>query len=206
MTEPRPLRPGSPAPPAPLDLRAIDNLRFIRETMERAAAFTAVPGRGSVAIGGTALLAALIAARQRTWEGWLTVWLVEALLALGIALWAMDRKARRVGLPPIWTGAGRRVAFGLVPVFVACVPLTIALAFAGRFDLLPGLWLLLYGCGVVAAGAHSVPPVPLMGGGAMLVGVVALAAPVAWGDPLMAIGFGGLHLVFGAVIARRYGG
>lgn len=205
MSEPRPIRP-QPIPPSPLDLRAVDNLRFIRETMERAAAFTAVPGWGSVVIGGTALAAAAIAAGQSTWVGWLTVWLVEAFLALAIALWAMTRKARRVGLPPIWTGSGRKVALGLVPAFVACVPLTIALSFAGRFELLPGLWLLLYGCGVMAAGAHSVPVVPMMGGAAMLLGMLALVAPVAWGDALMAIGFGGLHLVFGAVIARRYGG
>lgn len=203
MSAPHLLRPD---PPPPLDQRAVDNLRFIRETMERAAAFTAVPGWGSVAIGGTALLAAAIAARQRTWDAWLTVWLVEAFLALGIALWAMERKARRVGLPPIWTGVGRRVALGLLPAFAACVPLTIALAVAGRFELLPGLWLLLYGCGVAAAGAHSVPVVPLMGGAAMLLGTLALFAPVAWADAILAVGFGGLHLVFGAVIARRYGG
>jgi hypothetical protein len=205
MNWPQPLGPDPTNRPTPLERRAIDNLRFIRETMERAGAFTAVPGWGSVLIGLTALGAAAIAAPRATWVAWLAVWLVEALVALAIALAAMGRKARRSGVP-LWSGPGRRVALGVVPAFAACLPLTVALAGAGRFDLLPGTWLLLYGCAVVAGGAHSVAAVPLMGGSAMLLGTVALFAPGGWEDWWMAGGFGGVHLVFGAVIARRYGG
>src|SRR2546428_8623540 len=70
--------------PQPLRARALDNLRFIRQTMERAGSFTAVPGWGQVAVGTTALAAAFLAARQRTPELWLVTWLAEALVALTI--------------------------------------------------------------------------------------------------------------------------
>jgi len=173
--------------------------------MERSGAFTAVPGWGSIAIGLSALGAAAVAAPQPSWVAWTAVWLAEAFLALAIALVAMGRKARRSGVP-LWSGPGRRVALGVAPAFAACVPLTAALADSGRFELLPGTWLLLYGCAVVAGGAHSIRVVPLMGLAAMLVGTAALFAPRGWEDWWMASGFGGVHLLFGAVIARRYGG
>ena len=204
MAAPRPLRPRPVEPPA-LHARAIDNLRFIRETMERAGAFTAVPGWGAVAVRLTALVAAAVAARQPTAAAWLATWLVEALLAVAIAGWTMVRKARRAGLP-LWSGPGRKLLRDLAPPWVASVPLTLALLQAGRLDLLPGLWLLLYGCGVVTGGAFSVRAVPLLGACAMVVGSAALLTPAAWGDAWRAAGFGGLHLVFGLVIARRYGG
>jgi hypothetical protein len=204
MAEPRPLRPELVEPPA-LQARAIDNLRYIRETMERAAAFTAVPGRGMVAVGLTALCAAAVAARQPTNLDWLLVWFVEGLLALAIAVVAMTRKARRAGLP-LWSGPGRKVAAGLLPPWLASAPITYVLADWGLANLLPGVWLLLYGCGVVAGGAHLVRAVPLMGTSFMALGTVALLGPPGWSNAWMALGFGGLHILFGAVIGRRYGG
>ena len=205
MVSPRPLRPDPPDEPPGLHARAVDNLRFIRETMERATAFTAVPGWGAVAVGSTALVAAFLAARQPSAGAWLRIWLAEGVLALAIAGWAMARKARRAR-QPLWSGPGRKLVRGLAPPWVAAAPLTLALAQAGRLDLLPGAWLLLYGCGVVTGGAFSVPVVPLMGGCAMALGTAALLTPAAWGDAWLGAGFGGLHVVFGLVIARRYGG
>jgi hypothetical protein len=117
----------------------------------------------------------------------------------------MVRKSRRAGLP-LWSGPGRKVATGLLPAWLASAPITLVLGDWGFADLLPGIWLLLYGCGIVAGGAHSVRAVPLMGAGAMVLGTVALIGPAGWGNLWMAAGFGGLHIVFGLVIARRYGG
>ncbi len=193
------------ASPHPLRDQALDNLRFIRQTMERAGSFTAVPGWGQVAVGVTALAAALVAARQTSVELWLATWLGEAVVALAIGGSTMVRKAYAVN-DPILSGPGRRFGLSVLPPMVVGGLLTIALYRAGLWRALPGTWLLLYGAGFVTGGAFSVRIVPVMGLCFMFVGSVALFAPAAWGTWCMAAGFGGLHIVFGAIIARRYGG
>jgi len=191
--------------PTALGERAMDDLRFIRRTMERGPAFTAVPGWGGAGMGVTALLAAAIASTRPTPEGWLAVWLAEAGVAVGIGTWAMRRKARHAGLP-LLSGAGRKFALSFLPPALAATLLTVALYRAGDFALLPGTWLALYGAAVVTGGAFSVKVVPIMGLCFMAFGGVALLAPPVWGDPLLAAGFGGLHLVFGFHIGRKHGG
>lgn len=191
-------------PPALHD-RAMDNLRFIRETMERASSFTAVPGWGGVVMGATALCAAYVASQQPTRNLWLVTWMVEALLALVIGGWAMDRKARRVETQ-VLSGPGRKFALSYAPPILVGTLLTIVLYRAGMANVLPGMWLLLYGTGVVTGGAFSVKVVPVMGLCFMLLGAIALFVPAAWGNYLMAAGFGGLHIIFGIIIARRHGG
>jgi hypothetical protein len=193
-----------PEQPPALHERAMDNLRYIRETMERASAFTGISGWGEVAIGVTAVFAVLIAAQQTAFKAWLAVWMAEALVSLLIAGWSMDRKARAVQMP-LLSGPGRKVAFSLSPPIVAGGLLTVVLYRAGRIEFIPGVWLLLYGTGVVTGGMFSVPIVPLMGLCFMALGAAALLAPdlANW---FMAAGFGGLHIVFGLIIARRYGG
>jgi hypothetical protein len=183
----------------------MEDLRFIRRTMENGKTFTAVPGWGGVAMGMTALLAAFIAAGQTDPNGWLGVWTAEALVATGIGAWAIRRKARRVGLP-ILSGTGRKVFLGFTPPALAGIVLTGALWRTGDVRLIPGAWLLLYGVAVAAGGTFSVRAVPLMGLCFMILGTVALLLLPESGDALMALGFGGLHLVFGGIIARRHGG
>jgi hypothetical protein len=204
MSRPRPSPADRLDPPALHD-RAMDNLRFIRETMERAGAFTAVPGWGGIGVGLTALAAAVLAARQPTVELWLATWLAEATMALVIGGWALARKAHAAN-DPILSGPARRFGLSFLPPMVAGGLLTIALYRAGVPHALPATWLLLYGAGVATAGAFSVRIVPVMGLCFMLVGAVALFGPAGWGNWCMASGFGGLHLVFGAIIARRHGG
>lgn len=196
--------PVTEQPPA-LHERAMDNLRYIRETMERSSAFTGVSGWGEVAIGITALIAAFIATQQTTFKAWLAVWIAQALIALLIAGWSMDRKARLVGMP-LFSGPGRKVAFSLSPPIFVGMLLTVMLYRAGAIDAIPGVWLLLYGTGVVTGGMFSVSIVPIMGLCFMVLGAVALFAPPAFANWLLAGGFGGLHIVFGVIIARRYGG
>src|SRR6202451_1445693 len=94
MALPEPFR--SQAPVGIAD-HARDNLRFIRETMERAGSFTAVPGWGGIAMGITALGAAVIAFRQASTLAWLLTWIGEAAVAIGIALWTTYTKAREAG-------------------------------------------------------------------------------------------------------------
>ena len=192
------------APPALHD-RAMDNLRYIRETMERASAFTAVPGWGQVAIGLSAIAAAYVAAHQATRRAWLGVWVAEAIISLLIAGWLMDRKARKLGAP-LFSGPGRKVVFSLSPPMVAGTLLTVVLFRAGLMNAIPGTWLLLYGTGVVTGGMFSVSVVPVMGICFMIIGALGFFLPVISGDWLLALGFGGLHMIFGTIIARRYGG
>jgi hypothetical protein len=192
-------RSHSPAP-----ARALEDLRFIRETLERSSAFTAIPGWGQVAMGATALPAAWLAARQGSHAMWLTVWLAEAVLASSIGITATQNKAQRTAVP-LTSGPGRKFALSFLPAVVAGAVLTVILYQSGLLRFLPGTWLLLFGAGVISAGALSVAIVPAMGTCFMLLGVVALMFP-AWGNLWMGLGFGGLHLGFGLNIARRYGG
>jgi hypothetical protein len=196
--------PAQPEPPA-LHERAMDNLRYIRETMERSTAFTGISGWGEVAIGSTALLASWIAANQSNFKHWVSVWVAEGFVSLLIAGWSMDRKARAAKMP-LMSGPGRKAVFSLSPPILAGALVTLVLARARLVSAIPGVWLLLYGTGVVTGGMFSVPAVPIMGLCFMVFGAVALFAPPEYANLFMAAGFGGLHLLFGLIIARRYGG
>lgn len=202
MTSPRSV---PPANPAALHDRAMDNLSFIRETMERATAFTAVPGWGGVAIGVVALMTAMFARNRPAGLEWLSIWMTTAAVALVMGVATMTMKARRAGTT-VLSHSGRRFVLSYVPPLVVGGLLTVALARGGQYEIMPGAWLLLYGAGVVTGGAFSVRVVPIMGLCFMGLGAAALFAPPAWGNALMAAGFGGLHMVFGFIIARRYGG
>lgn len=189
---------------APVANAAAD-LRFIRDTMERSAAFTAVSGWGQVLLGVTATAAAALAARQPTTYSWLRVWLAEGLLAVAIGLLACTWKANRRGLP-LFSGPARKVALGLAPPLVAGAFLTFLLFRSGLEAALPAMWLLLYGAGIMTGGAFSVPTVPVMGLCFMVLGGLSVLAPANWGNWFLAAGFGGLHIIFGFLIARRHGG
>lgn len=204
MSFPERSRPERPAP-IPIDTRAREQLRYIRDTLERAGSFTAVPGWGGVVVGLTALGAAAVASRQPAPGSWIAVWLAEAGLAALVGVWSVVWKAKSAGVP-LLSGPGRRLALSFTPPLVVGALLTAALWQAGIVAILPGLWLVLYGTAVVTGGAFSIEIVPLMGLCFLVLGAVALFSPAAWGDLFMAAGFGGLHIIFGALIARRYGG
>lgn len=194
-----------PASDAPaLHARAMDDLSFIRATMERATAFTAVPGWGGVLMGVTALGAAALGAVQPTPGAWLGVWLAEAVVAVLVGGSAVALKARRAG-DDVFSRPARQFLLGFIPPLVVGAVLTAALAPAGLYTWLPGVWLLCYGAGVMTGGAYSVRVVPAMGLAFLVLGAAALFAPGA-GNVLLAAGFGGLHVIFGIIIARRYGG
>ena len=192
--------------PAPIHEHALDNIRFIREAMARASEFTAVPGWGGVAMGVTAIVAAVISGPPDESLRWVLTWFAEAAVAVAIALVAMTLKARRIGAPLSSAAPAHRFALAYVPPLVAGMVLTPVFATMGLMARLPGCWLLLYGTAAATGGAFSVRAVPLMGLCFMALGAAAFAAPAAWGHWLMAAGFGGLHVVFGVVIAKKYGG
>ena len=188
--------------------RAQSDLDFIRKTMERATAFTAVPGIGLVvngflAIGAFALVQSNVVGPGRS--HWLAIWLACAAIAATNGVLCMIFKARRAGIA-LLSGPGRRFLVALLPPFAAAGLLTAVLAQANLHDLLPGIWLLLYGVGILTGGAFAIRPVVLMGGCFFLFGTAALLAPVRFGDEFMLAGFGIVQVIFGVVITSRYGG
>lgn len=189
---------------APIDSRARSELAFVRDTMARSRAFSAVPGRGLVAMGGLALAGAAVAHRQPTERAWLAAWLVVAVLGFAVGVGSLALKARALG-QELRRQPARGFALALLPPLVAGGLLTVALARSEAYAVLPGTWLLLYGTAVLASGLHAVRPVPWLGVAAGATGVVALAVPAA-GDAAMAFGFGLLQIAFGLAIARRHGG
>lgn len=191
--------------PIPIDARAADHLRYIRETMAGASEFTAVPGWGGVAMGITALAAAFLAERQSSPRAWLAVWLIEAFVAVTIASSAAATKAHRAN-SELFSGPGRKFLYSFSPPIIVGGLLTVALSLSGAFALLPGIWLLLYGTAIVTGGAFSVRVVPVMGLCLMALGATALFLPNSWGNVLMALGFGVLQIGFGAWIVRHHGG
>jgi hypothetical protein len=191
-------------PPA-LHAHAADNLRFIRDTMSRAGQFTAVPGWGGVAMGATALATAALASQASDRTLWLVWWLGDAAVAIAIAIVTMTRKARRLDLP-LLAAPAKRFALAYVPPLAAGAVLTAVFVDNGLSARLPGCWLLLYGVAIATAGTLSVRVVQFMGVVFMALAAASFAAPASFGDAFMAAGFGGLHIVFGLIIARNHGG
>ena len=191
--------------PEPLSGRAAENLRYIRQAMERGVTFTSIPGLGGAAMGAVALVASGFAARQPSGDRWLATWLIAATVAAVIGLVAMIRKARRAGAP--LTGANaRRFALGMAAPFVAGAAITYELWVVRSFTAMPPAWLLLYGAGVLTGGIVSVPVVRVIGLCFMTLGIAAILTPAEWGNAWLAIGFGGLQVGFGIYIARNHGG
>jgi hypothetical protein len=199
-----PLRPRRTDPPE-MHARAMDNLSYIRGMMAQAATFTAVSGWGQIAIGLTAVAAALIASRQTLPWAWAATWLAEAGIAAGISVASMTLKSHFANMP-LLSGPIRKLVLSFSPPIIVGVVLTAVLVHRGLFDFLPGVWMLLYGAAVVSAGTYSVRSVPVMGAAFMVVGAVTFLAPITWTTALMIVAFGGLHIGFGIWIAMRHGG
>lgn len=217
MSTKQPLRLETPDEPPALSDRAIDNLKFIRETMERAGSFTAISGSGITATGVIAIIAYAVSGNDFNSPRWITAWIGAALLALVTSIAATYRKAQRTEIP-LSGSLARKLALAFLPALITGAVITAVALRAGWFVALPGVWLIMYGAAVMAGGALSTPIVPVMGASFMFLGAVALGAPVilapAWAEAsretllnaLMAAGFGGLHLLFGSAISRKYGG
>ncbi len=185
--------------------RAIDNLKYIRETMERSAIFTSVPGYGGIFMGATAIAAAVIANFQPTIRDWLMVWLVEAFLAAGIGFFAMWQKSK-VTKTSLFSAPAKKFAMSFLPTIVCAIFITLGLWRFGHFEVIIPVWILLYGASVVCGGANSVKIVPIAGWCFVALGAIAFFLPAGFGNVLMGASFGVLHIIFGAIVAWKYGG
>lgn len=186
--------------------RALADIRYIRSAVESAGEFTAVPGLGGIAMGVTGLLASAVAATEiAVPTRWMTVWITAAVVATTVGVISMIRKSRRAGASLV-SAPARRFALAFIPAIVAGIALTTALTARGAFDLLPPVWLLLYGVAVAAGGALSVRVIPVMGIALLAAGLLAFFVPFEAANILLGLGFGVVHIATGVVIMRRYGG
>ena len=192
-------------PSTPPEDAARRSLNYIRDTLERSSSFTAVPGWGNVFIGVVGVSAAWIASSQQTEARWLLVWMGAAAVSLAVGAVTVSMKAMKIGIP-VLGGPGRKFVFGLAPAFFSGALLTAILYEAELVDLLPAVWLLLYGAAIVSAGIHSIPLIRLLGLAFMFLGTTTFFTPPVWGDGLLALGFGVFHLATGIAIIKRYGG
>ncbi|MEO8036465.1 MAG: hypothetical protein ABI837_18655 [Acidobacteriota bacterium] len=195
------------ADPASIHEHTLDNLRYIRKPLEKAGSYTSIPGWGAVAIGITALVTCVIAqgpsgGRPRVW---LTIWLGEAVVAASIGVLTMWRKTRQPAHAFRMNASRRLMASSLAPLLSAAL-LTLVAADLGDYVLMPPLWLLFYGSAFVSSRAFALRVVPIMGLSFLLLGGAACAVSLPAGNILLGIGFGGVHIVFGLIIARSHGG
>ena len=191
--------------PVNISDRAEENLKFIRDTMERSASFTAVPGYGGMLMGATAIAAAAIANSQPVLANSLAVWLGEAALAFSIGLLAMWQKSK-IGGQSLTSAPARKFALSFAPPLVAGTAIVLGLWRYEHYEALAPVCMLTYGAAVACGGAFSAKIIPIMGWCFIAFGAVAFLLPAGYGNLMMGLSFGVLHIIFGAIIARRYGG
>lgn len=191
--------------PVNLGDRAEENLKFIRDTMERSASFTAVPGYGGMLMGATAIAAAVISNMQVYVVNAMAVWLGEAFLAFAIGLLAMWQKSK-IGGQSLFSTPAKKFALSFAPPLLAGVVITLGLWGNGNYDVLAPVCMLTYGAAVVCGGAFSVRIVPVMGWCFIALGAMTFLLPTQYSNLIMGLSFGVAHLIFGAIIARKHGG
>jgi len=209
-----PLEKEAPDQPIPLHARAEDNLSFIRDAMTRSSSFTAIPGWGMVAMGVIALFGAWVAAVQQSLDWWVNTWTMIAVIACSVGIATMLIKAKR-SRTSLLSGPGRRFVMSFSPSIAAGIILSEIFYHQHLDYLMPTTWLMLYGIAVMNGGAYSVKPVPITGLCFLVLGVMAAFLPLdtvsIFGtfllrDAILALGFGGFHIVLGIVVATKYGG
>ena len=202
-----PLRKDRPEQDEPVNIgdRAIDNVKFIREMMERSASFTAVPGYGGILMGITAVVAAYIANTQIYLRDSLMTWLIEAFLAFAIGFLAMWQKSKIAG-QSLFSTPARKFAYGFIPPLAVGVVIVLGLWRYEYYYVMAPVCMLCYGAAVACGGAFSARVVPVMGWCFIVLGAIAFLLPTNFGNLMMGASFGLLHIIFGAIIARRYGG
>jgi hypothetical protein len=191
--------------------QAQENLLYIRQTLEAASQLTAVPGRSLLATGFLALAGVLINGYV-TGAPWnprmdvrfsLTTWGIILGLSLAIVLVGIYRKSLQMRTP-IHPPLLRRLLWSLCPALFLGALLTGLAVRTANMNWLPVIWLGCYGAAVTNGGMASVAPVRYMGLCFLLAAGGAAVFPPETGLLWIALGFGWLHIVYGAYIARRH--
>ena len=191
-----------------------ENVLYIRKTLEAAGQITAVPGWCLLAAG---ILSAAGAAFNAfvTCAPWspagpyprlaLATWSVVLCVSVAIVSFGMYRKSRQT-CAPIQPPLLRKLLWSLCPALFVGGLLTALAVRSDKLEWLPVIWLGCYGAAVANGGQVSVAPVRYMGLSFLLAAAGAAASPPEAGLAWLALGFGWLHIVYGAYIARRHNG
>ena len=186
--------------------QAARNLEVIRTLMERTARYRLLTAWAALAAGALALagagLCTLIDPADPIAFG--AVWglvFVGALLATIVGSLARGRERGEV----VWSRQARAVVLALAPGLFSAAVLTAFFFVRGDHLYLPGVWMLCFGMGAMSTAAYSPRPIVYLGVAMLMLGPVALAVGPAWAVPMMALGFGGGHLILGAslLLAER---
>lgn len=183
-----------------LDAHAAATLHYIRASMD-AATLVAVPGSAGMAMGAVGLFAATLANTPALRGHWLPLWLTAAVIAGAVGGSLVLRQSSLRGLGLSGTPM-RKFLLCLLPPLFAGAALTAVHVVSGNLRAVPGTWLLLYGCALMAASALTTRLVATLGGLFAVLGLTALALPAEWQNLALGIGFGGLHVLFGILIGR----
>jgi hypothetical protein len=186
-----------------LDSHALGTLNYIRASIEAAGTF-AVPGIAGIAMGIVGVVATLIASLPAFAPHWLEIWLAAAVAASAVGVLLVARQPAK-GFT-LYRGPARKFVLSLCPALLAGAVLTGVLLQTGLTSLLPGMWLLLYGCAVLSASMMTSTAmmrlIAAMGGLFVVYGLVAFELPPRWHNFTLGLGFGALHLVFGILIGH----
>jgi hypothetical protein len=193
-----------PNTPVPIETRALGTLAYIRSSIELSGSMV-VPGTAGVLMGSIGILAAIVASTPRWAPHWLLIWVLAGGTAFLVGGALMARETAQSGHAR-YLGPVRKFLLCLCPALFAGAVLTFVLWHAGMERLLPGTWLLLYGCAVLSASTVTIPStmrlIGIMGTLFVVLGSLGFALPPAEHTALLGLGFGALHIVFGILIGR----
>jgi hypothetical protein len=187
-----------------LHSHALSTLNYIRTSIDAAGTF-AVPGSAGIAMGTAGVAATFLSTIHWLSAYWILIWIVAAVGAAAVGSMRIARQSAR-GELTLYRGPTRKFIFCLCPALLAGAVLTAVLAQVGEARLIPGTWLLLYGCAVLSttlmSAASTARLLGTMGGLFILLGVLAFELPERWHNLILGVGFGALHLIFGVLIGR----
>jgi hypothetical protein len=190
--------------PIPIESRALGTLAYIRRSIDSSGSM-AVPGMAGVVMGGIGIVATIMASVPRGVPHWLGIWLIAAAVALAVGGATMARQAAESGHAR-YLGPVRKFLLCLCPALFAGAVLTFLLWHMNATQMIPGVWLLLYGCAVLSAStvtvARTMRLISIMGVLFMLLGLLAFASPPRVHTAILGLGFGALHSIFGVLIGR----
>ena len=183
-----------------LDSHALATLRYIRSSMEGAASFV-VPGSAGIALGAIGIGAAALSLAPALHEYWFQIWLIASITAAAVGSALLLRESSLRGLQLLGTPI-RRFALCLLPSLAAGIVLTAVHWSSHNLHAIPGTWLLLYGCALMAASTVTTRTIGALGGLFAGLGLMALLLPDSMQMLMLGAGFGGLHIIFGIIIGR----